>query len=134
PKSPRTKDRSSTWRRARTISEGCSVAPDDAPATPMPNMTGGSVEPLRIGVLGAARIAELAIVGPARTTGDRLVAVAARDRSRAEAFAERYGVERALPSYADVVSDPEVEVVYNPLANALHGPWNLAALAAAKHV
>jgi predicted dehydrogenase len=97
-------------------------------------MTGESVEPLRIGVLGAARIAELAIVGPARTTGDRLVAVAARDRSRAEAFAERYGVERALPSYADVVSDPEIEVVYNPLANALHGPWNLSALDAGKHV
>ena len=92
------------------------------------------MEPLRIGVLGAARIAELAIVGPARTTGDRLVAVAARDRSRAEAFAERHGVERALPSYADLVSDPDVEVVYNPLANALHGPWNLAAVHAVKHV
>ena len=100
----------------------------------MPTMTGESVEPLRIGVLGAARIGELAIVGPARTTGDRLVAVAARDRSRAEAFAERYGVERALPSYADVVGDPEVEVVYNPLANAWHGPWNLAAIQAGKHV
>jgi predicted dehydrogenase len=92
------------------------------------------MEPLRIGVLGAARIAELAIVSPARTTGDRLVAVAARDRRRAEAFAAAHGVERALGSYADVVTDPEVEVVYNPLANALHGPWNLAAISAGKHV
>jgi predicted dehydrogenase len=92
------------------------------------------MEPLRIGVLGAARIADLAIVSPARTTGDRLVAVAARDRRRAEAFAAAHGVERALGSYADVVTDPEVEVVYNPLANALHGPWNLAAIAAGKHV
>ena len=92
------------------------------------------MEPLRIGVLGAARIAELAIVGPARTTGDRLVAVAARDRSRAETFAAQHRVERVLDSYADVVTDPEVEVVYNPLANALHGPWNLAAIAAGKHV
>jgi predicted dehydrogenase len=43
-------------------------------------------------------------------------------------------VERTLASYADVMADPEVEVVYNPLANALHGPWNLAAVAAGKHV
>jgi predicted dehydrogenase len=92
------------------------------------------VEPLRIGILGAARISELAIVGPARATGDRLVAVAARDRARAEAFASQHGVERVLGSYVDVVNDPEVEVVYNPLANGLHGPWNLAAIAAGTHV
>ncbi|MFD7001429.1 Gfo/Idh/MocA family protein [Streptomyces mirabilis] len=91
-------------------------------------------EPLRIGVLGAARIAELSIVGPARATGHRLVAVAARDRGRAEAFAARHGVERVADSYASLVTDPEIEVVYNPLANSLHGPWNLAALQAGKHV
>jgi predicted dehydrogenase len=91
-------------------------------------------EPLRIGVLGAARIADEALIGPARATGHRVVAVAARDRDRAAAFAERHGVERVLDSYADLVSDPEVEVVYNPLANALHGPWNLAAIRAGKHV
>jgi predicted dehydrogenase len=93
-----------------------------------------SREPLRIGVLGAARIAGRAIAGPARTTGDRLVAVAARDRRRAEAFAAEHGVERVLDSYADVVADPEAEVVYNPLANGLHGPWNLAAISAGRHV
>jgi predicted dehydrogenase len=89
---------------------------------------------LRIGVLGASRIAELAIVGPARELGHRLVAVAARDPQRAKAFAEKYGVERVLPSYADVINDAEVDVVYNPLANALHAPWNLAAIAAGKPV
>ena len=92
------------------------------------------MEPLRIGILGAARIADLAIASPARATGDRLVAVAARDRGRAEAFAARHGVEQVLGSYADVVTAPEVELVYNPLANALHGPWNLAAVRAGKHV
>jgi predicted dehydrogenase len=92
------------------------------------------VEPLRIGILGAARIADLAIASPARATGDRLVAVAARDRGRAEAFAARHAVEQVLGSYADVVTAPEVELVYNPLANALHGPWNLAAVRAGKHV
>ena len=91
-------------------------------------------EPLRIGLLGASRIAESAIVGPARTLGHRLVAVAARDRGRAEAFADKYGVERVLDSYAAVIDDPEVDVIYNPLANALHGPWNLAAIRAGKPV
>jgi predicted dehydrogenase len=84
---------------------------------------------LRIGVLGASRIAELAIVGPARELGHRLVAVAARDPHRAQLFAEKYGVERVLTSYDEVVNDPEVDVVYNPLVNSLHAPWNLAATA-----
>ncbi|MGK2868453.1 MAG: Gfo/Idh/MocA family protein [Mycobacterium sp.] len=89
---------------------------------------------LRIGVLGASRIAESAIVGPAAELGHRLVAVAARDRSRAEAFAQKYGVERVHESYQDVIDDPEVDAVYNPLANSLHAPWNLAAIAAGKPV
>ncbi|MGW0827240.1 Gfo/Idh/MocA family protein [Streptomyces sp. NPDC002845] len=91
-------------------------------------------EPLRIGILGAARIAERAIITPARAGGHRLVAVAARDRDRARAFADAHGVERVADSYAELVADPEVDVVYNPLANGLHGPWNLAALKAGKHV
>lgn len=89
---------------------------------------------LRIGVLGASRIAELAVVGPAHDLGYRLVAVAARDPHRAALFAEKYGVERALGSYQALLDDPEVDVVYNPLANALHAPWNLAAVAAGKPV
>lgn len=89
---------------------------------------------LRIGVLGAARITAVALVEPARAAGDRLVAVAARDPERAAAFAREHGVERAVVSYADVIADDEVDVVYNPLANSLHGPWNLAAAAAGRHV
>jgi predicted dehydrogenase len=89
---------------------------------------------LRIGVLGASRIAESSIVGPAAELGHRLVAVAARDPQRAAAFADKYGVERAVASYQDVIDDPEVDVVYNPLANSLHAPWNLAAIAAGKPV
>jgi predicted dehydrogenase len=90
--------------------------------------------PLRVGVLGAARITELALAGPAKATGIRLVAVAARNRARAEDFAARHGIERTVATYADVIADPEVEAVYNPLPNGLHAPWNLAALAAGKHV
>ncbi len=89
---------------------------------------------LRIGLLGASRIAEEAIVGPAQELGHRLVAVAARDPRRAAAFADKYGVERVVGSYQDVIDDPEVDLVYNPLANSLHGPWNIAATAAGKPV
>lgn len=89
---------------------------------------------LRIGVLGASRIADLAIVGPAHQLGHRLVAVAARDRRRAERFADKHGVERVVDTYADVISDPDVDAVYNPLANSLHAPWNLAAVEAGKPV
>jgi predicted dehydrogenase len=89
---------------------------------------------LRIGVLGASRIAELAIVGPAQELGHRLVAIAARDHRRAEIFAEKHGVQRVLASYDEVINHPDVEAVYNPLANALHARWNLAAIAAGKPV
>jgi predicted dehydrogenase len=91
-------------------------------------------EPLRIGVLGASRIADLALVKPVRATGHRIVAVAARDRSRAEDFAGRIGAERVVDTYAELIADPEVEVVYNPLVNSLHGPYNLDAIRAGKHV
>ncbi|GAA4317536.1 hypothetical protein GCM10023086_40580 [Streptomyces venetus] len=63
-------------------------------------------EPLRTGLLGVARITERSLIEPARATGHRLVAVAARDRARAEAFAARHGVERVAGSYAELVADP----------------------------
>src|SRR6478735_4017772 len=92
------------------------------------------MEPLRVGILGAARITELALIKPAKITGTRLVAVAARDTTRATAFAELHGIDRVHASYLDVINDPEVEAIYNPLSNSLHAPWNKAALAAGKHV
>src|SRR3954452_20583582 len=92
------------------------------------------MEPLRLGILGAARITELAIVKPSRITGTRVVAVAARDPARATAFAEAHGIDTVHESYLDVINDPDVEAVYNPLPNSLHAPWNQVALAAGKHV
>lgn len=100
------------------------AAPRPAPAS----------DPLRLGVLGAARITEEALTEPARRTGHRLVAVAARDRARAEELAARAGVERVHDSYEEVLADAEVEVVYDPTPNALHGVWNLAAVRAGRHV
>ena len=92
------------------------------------------MDPLRIGVLGAARINADTLFPPARDVGARIVAVAARDPRRAEAYAAEHGIERALPDYAALLADPEVEAVYNPLPNALHTPWNLAAIEAGKHL
>lgn len=92
------------------------------------------MEPLRIGILGAARITETALITPAHLTKQRLVAVAARDQARARDFAKTHGIERVLGSYQDLIDDPEVEVIYNPLPNGLHGPWNIKALQAGKHV
>jgi predicted dehydrogenase len=91
--------------------------------------------PIRIGVLGAARIAPAALLRPARHVQDvEVVAVAARDRDRATAFAAKHGIGRVLSSYEELVSDPGIDAVYNPLPNGLHGRWTKAALAAGKHV
>jgi predicted dehydrogenase len=90
--------------------------------------------PLKIGILGAARIADQGIVDPARALGHRVVAVAARDRSRAEAFAHQRGIEKVHETYGDVIDDPDVDVVYNALVNSVHAKWNQYALDAGKHV
>jgi predicted dehydrogenase len=91
-------------------------------------------QPLRIGILGAARIAGRAVVEPAHAIGAELVAVAARDLSRAEAYAGEHGIGRAYGSYEELLADPDVEVVYNPSPNSEHVRWTLAALRAGKHV
>ena len=90
---------------------------------------------MRIGVLGAARIAPPALIKPARVVeGVEVAAVAARDRSRAESFAARWGVPTVHDSYADLVADPSLDAIYVPLPNGLHAQWTLAALEAGKHV
>jgi predicted dehydrogenase len=91
--------------------------------------------PLRIGVLGAAKIAPTALIKPARKVDDvDVVAVAARDRAKAEAFAAKHGVARVHDSYEALIADPTIDAVYNPLPNGLHGRWTIAALDAGKHV
>lgn len=92
-------------------------------------------EPLRIGILGAAGITPPALIEPAAGNPDvRLVAVAARDRSRAEEFAAEHGIERTCDSYGELLADAEVEAVYNPLPNSHHAYWTIRALEAGKHV
>lgn len=90
---------------------------------------------LRIGCLGAARIAPEVIVYPARIRGDvDLVCVASRTIDRAKAFADRHGFVRAVADYQAVVTDPDVSLVYNPLPISHHAQWSIAALEAGKDV
>jgi predicted dehydrogenase len=93
------------------------------------------VTALRIGVLGAAKIAPPAIVRPARAVDEaEVVAIAARDPDRARAFASKHHIPRVHDSYSSVLDDPDVVAIYNPLPNGLHGRWTIAALEAGKHV
>jgi predicted dehydrogenase len=90
---------------------------------------------VQIGVLGAARIAPLALIKPAKENSDVVVAaVAARDVSRAQAFAAKHEIARVHDSYEALLADPDIDAIYNPLPNGLHGKWTRAALAAGKHV
>jgi hypothetical protein len=63
-----------------------------------------------------------------------LVAVAARDRARAEAFAAERGIAKVHDTYADMIADPDVGMGYNAQVNSLPAQWNVAALQAGKHV
>lgn len=91
--------------------------------------------PVRIGILGAARIAPAAVIKPAKGHTEVVVtAVAARDGARARAFADKHGIARMHDCYEALIADPEVDAVYNPLPNGLHGRWTRAALEAGKHV
>ncbi len=63
-----------------------------------------------------------------------IVAVASRSADRAEAYARENGIERAHGSYEDLLADPEVDAIYNPLPNSMHVEWSIRALEAGKHV
>jgi predicted dehydrogenase len=90
---------------------------------------------VRIGVLGAARIVPAALVRPGRSVASvEVAAVAARDVGRAQHFADRHAIPRVHGSYEELLDDPNVDAVYVPLPNGLHGKWTSAALAAGKHV
>jgi predicted dehydrogenase len=90
---------------------------------------------LRIGVLGAARIAPAALINPAKASSEvEVAAIAARDPERAGEFADKHGIEIVHKGYGDLIADPSIDAVYNPLPNGLHGRWTMAALVAGKHV
>ena len=93
------------------------------------------MEPVRFGVISTARIGiEKVIPALQRARHCRVVAIASRERARAEAAAAALGIARAYGSYAELLADPAVEAVYNPLPNHLHVPISVEAAAAGKHV
>ncbi|PVI06630.1 NAD(P)-binding protein [Periconia macrospinosa] len=90
---------------------------------------------LRMGILGAANIAPMALITPAKSHPDVVVAaVAARDFKRATAFAKKHGIPVVHKTYDDLINDPAIDSIYNPLPNGLHYEWTLKALRAGKHV
>jgi predicted dehydrogenase len=93
------------------------------------------MEPVRWGVLGAAGIALKKVI-PAMNGSrwSRVVAIASRDGAKARSAADALGVERSYGSYGELLDDPAVDAVYNPLPNHLHVPWSIRAADAGKHV
>jgi predicted dehydrogenase len=90
------------------------------------------VTEIRWGVVGPGRIAESVLPDFAEVDGARVVAVASRSADRARAFADRHGVERAHGSYAAIVDDPDVDVLYVATPHPQHHAVALAALRAGK--
>ncbi|MES3033777.1 MAG: Gfo/Idh/MocA family oxidoreductase [Gemmatimonadota bacterium] len=90
--------------------------------------------PLRLGILGAARIARNFVAGIRGSSTIVATAVASRDVARAHAFAAATGVPRVFDSYETLLADGDVDAIYNPLPNGLHAHWSIIAMAAGKHV
>jgi xylose dehydrogenase (NAD/NADP) len=91
-------------------------------------------EPVRWGIISTAHINRLVIPGAHASDAVELVAVASRDRARAEAYARTWGIERAYGSYEALLEDPDVEAVYISLPNRLHCEWSIRSVEAGKHV
>ena len=90
---------------------------------------------VRWGVLGAAHIAVKKVI-PAMQAGEwcEIAAIASRDLSKAKEAAAALGIPKAYGSYEELLADPEIEAVYNPLPNHLHVPWSVRCAEAGKHV
>jgi predicted dehydrogenase len=90
---------------------------------------------VRWGVLGAANIAIKKVIPAMQASGTTpVVAIASRDLSKAREAAEELGIEKAYGSYEELLADPGIDVIYNPLPNHLHVPWSVRAAEAGKHV
>ncbi|WP_241487972.1 Gfo/Idh/MocA family protein [Leucobacter japonicus] len=89
---------------------------------------------LRIGALGASRIADLSIIEAAAETGDELAVVAARDPERARQYAREKGFTAAAETYEQVIADDSLDLIYVGLPNGLHAEWTARALDAGRNV
>ncbi len=91
--------------------------------------------PLAWGVLSTANIGVETVI-PAMQKGElgEIRAIASRNVTTAQAAADRLGIPQAYGSYEELLADPAIDAIYNPLPNHLHVPWTLRALEAGKHV
>ncbi len=87
------------------------------------------------GVLGVAGIAVKKVI-PAMQKGSwsEIAAIASRDPRKAHEAATKFDIAKACGSYEELLQDPEIEAIYNPLPNHLHVPWSIKAAEAGKHV
>ena len=89
----------------------------------------------RWGILSTAAIGTKKVIpGIQRSRSGEVVAIASRDLARAQAAAAELGIPTAYGSYAELLADPDIDAVYNPLPNHLHVSLTLEAVAAGKHV
>jgi len=90
---------------------------------------------IRWGILSTAKIGLNSVI-PALQKGERseVIAIASRSLDNAEAAAERLGIARAYASYEELLSDPDVDAIYNPLPNSMHLEWNVKIMEAGKHL
>ena len=90
---------------------------------------------LRWGVLSTAAIGIRKVL-PAMQQGQHttVTGIASRDLGRAQAAAAALGIAKAYGSYEELLADPEIDAIYNPLPNQLHVPWTIKAAEAGKHV
>src|SRR5271170_2336401 len=90
---------------------------------------------VRWGVFGAASIAIRKVI-PAMQLGEwsEVTAIASRDRGKAAEAARTLGVPKAYGSYEELLADPDIDAIYNPLPNHLHLPWTIRAAESGKHV
>ncbi len=90
---------------------------------------------IRWGVLSTANIGVKKVL-PAMQRGQlsTIAAIASRDHARARAVAEQLNIPTAYGSYEELLADPNIDAIYNPLPNQLHVPWTIRAAEAGKHV
>ncbi len=90
---------------------------------------------IRWGVLSTAAIGTVKVI-PAMQQGQfsTVTAIASRDLAKAREAAATLGIPKAYGSYGELLADPEIDAIYNPLPNHLHVPWTIAAARAGKHV
>src|SRR6476659_6448244 len=86
------------------------------------------------GILSTADINKKLLAGAAETDDVEVVAVGSRTHERAEEFAQEWDIPRAYGTYEELLADPEIEAIYNPLPNTMHSEWSIKAMEAGKHV